>query len=86
MINPAHEFVVIYNTFWAGHCVAGTISVHLTTHKLHRSPIVQGKEILTTRTDYVNSYPSILQTTCYYFTATETTAEVCAGVVRCWSV
>ena len=48
----------------------------LKTHKLHRSPIVQGKEILTK--DYVNSYPSILQTTSYNFTATETTAEVCA--------
>ena len=54
----------------------------LTTHRLHRSPVVKGKEILSTFTDFVNSYPSILQTTCYNFSATETTGEVCAGVVK----
>ena len=37
---------------------------------------------LTTRIDYVNQYPSVLQTTCYNFPATETTSEVCAGVVK----
>ena len=37
---------------------------------------------LTTRTDYVNQYPSVLQTTCYNFAVTETTGEVCAGVVK----
>ena len=54
----------------------------LTTHRLHRCPIVQGKEILMTRTDYVNSYPSILQTTSYNFTTSKTIPEVCAGVVK----
>ena len=54
----------------------------LTTHKLHCTPVVQGKEILTTRTVYVNSYPSLLQTTSYNFTRTKTTGEVCAGVVK----
>lgn len=43
---------------------------------------MKGKEILTTRTDYVNSYPSLLQTTNYNFTATKTTGEICAGVVK----
>lgn len=44
----------------------------LTTCKQYSSPTVEGKEILTTRTDYVNKYPSVLQTTSYNFTQTET--------------
>ena len=54
----------------------------LSTHRLHRSPVVKGHDLLTTHTDYVNSYPSILQTTCYNFSATKTTGELCAGVVK----
>ena len=40
----------------------------LTTCKQHPNPVVQGKDISTTRTDYVNRYPSQLQTTYYNFT------------------
>ena len=40
------------------------------------------QEVLTTHTDYVNRYPSILQTTFYNFTSTKTTKELCAGVVK----
>ena len=54
----------------------------LSTHRLHRTPVVQGKEILTTRTDFVNSYPSLLQTSSYNFSATKTTGELCCGVVK----
>ena len=54
----------------------------LSTHRLHRSPVVKGHDLLTTHTDYVNNYPSILQTTCYNFSATKTTGELCAGVVK----
>lgn len=54
----------------------------LTIHHIHRTPVVHGKEILTTYTDYVNSYPSVLQTTGYNFTATKTTREMCAGIVK----
>ena len=54
----------------------------LTTCKQYTTPVVQGKEILTMRTDYVNKYPSTLQTTSYNFTATGTTDEVCVGVVK----
>ena len=54
----------------------------LSTHRLHKTPVVRGKEILTTRTDFVNSYPSILQTTSYNFPGTKTTTEICAGVVK----
>ena len=54
----------------------------LATHRLHRSPTVKGKEILTTRSDYINSYPSILQTTSYLFSKTETTGEVFVGIVK----
>ena len=51
----------------------------LTTCKQHPTPIVSGQE---TRTDYVNKYPSVLQTTSYNFSGTATTPEMCAGVVR----
>ena len=54
----------------------------MVTHRLHKSPIVEGHETLTTYTDYVNPYTSILQTTSYHFSATETTGEMCAGVVK----
>ena len=33
-------------------------------------------------TDYVNSYPSVLQTTSYNFTGTKTTGEICADIVK----
>ena len=46
------------------------------------TPVVQGREVLTTRTDYVNKRPSILQTTSYNFSKTGTTREVCVGVVK----
>ena len=54
----------------------------LTTCKQHPSPAVQGQDILTTRTDYVNKYRSIIQTTSYNFSATNTTTEMCVGVVK----
>ena len=37
---------------------------------------------VTTRTDYVNNHPSVLQTASYNFTQTNTTPEVCVGVVK----
>ena len=54
----------------------------LTTNKQYASPVVQGHDMVTTRTDYVNKYPSVLQTTCYNFSSTDTTPEVCVGVVK----
>ena len=54
----------------------------LTTHSKHATPTVSGHQILTTYTDYVNRYPSVLQTTSYNFTKTKTTREFCAGVVK----
>ena len=54
----------------------------LSTHKQHQSLCVVRSPALTTQTDYVNKYKSILQTTNYNFTDTKTTAEVCAGVVK----
>ena len=54
----------------------------LTTHKQHPIPVLHGKDILTTRTDYVNKYSSTLQTTSYNFTATDTTVETCVGIVK----
>ncbi len=54
----------------------------LSTNKQYHSLTVSGNEVLTTRTDYVNKYKSVLQTTSYNFTATKTTGEICAGVVK----
>ena len=54
----------------------------LATHGLHGNLCVKGKEALATRTDYVNKYPSTLQTTSYNFPTTKTTGEICMGVVK----
>ena len=37
---------------------------------------------MTTKTDFVTKYPSVLQTSSYNFTETNTTTEVCAGIVK----
>jgi len=58
----------------------------MATHRLHKSPIVQGHKALITHTDYVNPYTFILQTTSYNFSATDNTAETCAGVVKAMGV
>ena len=54
----------------------------MVTHNQHATPMVQGEQVLTTHTDYVNKYPSTLQTTSYNFTGTKLTPELCAGVVK----
>lgn len=54
----------------------------LTTCTQYTSPVVRRQEVLTTRTDYVNKHPSVLQTTSYNFSKTSTTSEVCVGVVK----
>lgn len=54
----------------------------LSTHKQHQSLCVVGNPALTTCTDYVNKYKSVLQTTNYNFTGTKTSGEMCAGVVK----
>ena len=54
----------------------------MTTHKLHPTLCVQGHEHLITYTDYTTKYPAKLQTTSYFFPSTETTGEICCGVVK----
>ncbi|CAB3986652.1 Hypothetical predicted protein [Paramuricea clavata] len=54
----------------------------MASHRFHGTLCVEGNEPLTTRTDYVNKYPSTLQTTSYNFAGTKTTGEVCMGVVK----
>ena len=54
----------------------------LATHRQYTSPVVAGSEVLTTHTDYVNPYPSVLQTSSYNFPRIHTTPEICAGVVK----
>ena len=53
----------------------------MATHRLHRTPMVQGSEAKTTYTDYVPKYKAVIQTS-YNFSKTETTLELCAGVVK----
>ena len=54
----------------------------MATSKQHATICLKDNLLLTIRMDYVNPYPSVLQTTSYHFAATETTNEVCAGVVK----
>jgi len=54
----------------------------LITCQQYATPTVRGNESTTTRTDYVNKYTSTLQTTSYNFTGTQSTTEICAGVVK----
>ncbi len=46
------------------------------------TPALQQHDILTTHTDYVNKYPSTLQTTCYNLSETDTSIEVSVGIVK----
>ena len=52
------------------------------THKQH--PVLQDNSNaeLTTRTDFLNKYSSLLQTTSYLFMETENTPVTCVGVVK----
>jgi len=61
---------------------AGFRLVTMAMHRLHKTPVVKGKDVLTTYTDYLNRYPSTLQTTSYNFSGTHTTQEVCVGIVQ----
>ena len=54
----------------------------LTTYQQYATPAVRGEDVLITLTDFVNKYTSVLQMTCYNFTSTNTTVELCAGVVK----
>lgn len=54
----------------------------MSTHRLHKTLSVKGNAPLTTRTDYVTKYPSTLQTSSYNFPETESTGEICAGIVK----
>lgn len=54
----------------------------LATHNKHATLCIAEEVALTTKSDYVNKYPSTLQTTSYNFLGTGTTAEICAGVVK----
>lgn len=52
------------------------------THKQHASFSTVDEPEKTTRSDYLNKYTSILQVSSYMFMSTETTREVCGGVVK----
>lgn len=52
------------------------------THRQGKCITIDNIPSLTTRTDFVNSYPSLLQTTSYLFMESETTEKACIGVVK----
>jgi len=51
----------------------------LTTYKQYSTPTLEN---LTTRTEFVNKYPSVLQTTSCNFTHTSTTDEIYVGAAK----
>ena len=54
----------------------------LATHNKRATLCIAEEVPLTTKSDYVNKYPSTLQTMSYNFLGTGTTAEICVGVVK----
>jgi hypothetical protein len=52
------------------------------THKQHKSISSKSNPEMTTRTDYVNKYSSVLQVTSYLIPATKTTPQHSAGLVK----
>ena len=56
------------------------------THKQHKILGEAERPEVTTLTDYVNKYNSILQTTSYLFMATDNTAEMPVGIVKAQKV
>ena len=52
------------------------------THKLHKATSLTHQPETTTRSDYVNKYASVIQTTSAMFLGTATTSERCVGVVK----
>ena len=55
---------------------------YVMTHKQQKATSLSENRELTTRTEYVNKYSSVLQTTSYMFMGTKNTAEKCIGVVK----
>ena len=51
-------------------------------HKHSKTITLTNRPALTTRTDFVNDYPSVIQTTSYLFMETDTSKQACVGVVK----
>ena len=54
----------------------------MATHKSRATLCISSAPPISTRTYFVNGYPSVLQTTSYNFTLTAATGEICAGIVK----
>ena len=52
------------------------------THKQHKGIQLIDLPDLTTKTDFVNNYSALLQTSSYLFPETGTTPKVCVGIVK----
>lgn len=57
----------------------------MATHRLHKTPMVKGQHTLITYTDYVNHYPSILQTS-YSLWYTNNSRGLCWYGKSQWSI
>ena len=51
-------------------------------HKHSKTITLTNRPALTTRTDFVNDYPSVIQTTSYLLMETDTSKQACVGVVK----
>ena len=80
-LNDGRDKIVLNRDDAAGFRLDSTF-----THKQHKVLAEAGNPELTTRTDFLNKYTSILQTTSYMFLETESTPETCIGVVKAHKV
>ena len=76
-LKDGRDTVVLNRDYAAGFRLDTTY-----THKQHKGVQLIDQPDLTTRTDFVNSYTALLQTTSYLFQETATTPKVCVGVVK----
>ena len=63
------------------------LALRLDTTYTHKSTAeLSMKPTVTTRTDFVNEYKAQLQISSYNFSKTQTTSEVCVGIVKAYGV
>ena len=78
------EFSVKLNpdAHWSSDDQAGFRLDTTFTHRQGKCLTLENAPSLTTRTDFMNPYSSLLQTTSYLFMKSDTTEKACAGVVK----
>lgn len=76
-LQDGRDKVVLNRDDQAGFRLDNTIA-----HKIEKSMSLKSEQTLTTRTDFVNSYKSVLQTSSYLCMETDTTQVGFVGVVK----